>query len=149
MAAKKRPRDALGRFMTSVKVDEDAVRADYEAGELTVVQVGRKHGIGASTVNRMVGPLGWKPRAPHRIDPSDLIQRMLAQVETQIADLETCMTEYGPRHAMTLQRLMNTLDKAIALRNVEARTRRPRGENRSLDELRHKIAQRVADLTGN
>ena len=81
MAPTPRRRAANGRFAADAPADLGAIRADYEAGVLSITDLCIRHSISASAVHRLVVTHGWKPRAPHRIDPGDLIMRMFALLD--------------------------------------------------------------------
>jgi len=143
-----RSRDATtGRFKTRIAVNIEAVRFDYESDELSTVEVAIRHEISASTLHRLVVQHGWRPRAPHRIDPDDLIMRMFAALDAQMRDLESTMTNAGGSHAGMLVKLVGTLDKLIEIKDAEARKHRDgKRPSRRVLELRSKLAQRVAEL---
>ena len=102
MAPTPRRRAANGRFAADAPADLGAIRADYEAGVLSITDLCIRHSISASAVHRLVVTHGWKPRAPHRIDPGDLIMRMFALRDAQLRDLETTMREAGSADAAML-----------------------------------------------
>lgn len=142
-----RKRDALGRFAGQVAVNLEALHADYAARELTNQDVAIKHRISASTLHRYVVTLGWTPRAPHRIDPNDLVMRMFTALEAQMQDLETTMTTAGGSHAAILSKLVSTLDKLIVIKDAEAQKRRSSTRSsKVIEDLRSKIADRIAEF---
>jgi uncharacterized protein YjcR len=142
-----RRRDANGRFASEVWADPEAVRVDYEAGLLTINEVAIKHAISASKLHRWVVQYGWTPRAPHRIDPNDLIMRMFSALDAQMRDLETTMKDADGSHAGMLAKLVTTLDKLIEIKDAEARKGRKRSQaSKEVTELRAKIAERIAEL---
>jgi len=120
---------------------------DYEAGLLPLADVAIKHSISASTLHRLVVQGGWTPRAPHRIDPNDLIMRMFSALDAQMRDLETTMKDASGSHAGMLAKLVTTLDKLIEIKDAEARKRYHGGRaSKEVNELRAKIAERIAEL---
>jgi hypothetical protein len=142
-----RRRDANGRFASDVKADRDAVRVDYEGGVLSTNDVAIKHSISVSTLQRMVVQCGWTPRAPHRIDPNDLIMRMFSALDAQMRDLETTMKDATGSHAGMLAKLVTTLDRLIEIKDAEARKRYQGGHaSKEVMALRAKIAERIAEL---
>ena len=142
-----RRREPNGRFASGTKPDLDVVRADYESGTLAIAEVAIKHSISASTLHRYVVQLGWTPRAPHRIDPNDLIMRMFSALDAQMRDLETTMKDANGSHAGMLAKLVTTLDKLIEIKDAEARKRRKGGHaSKEVSELRAKIAARIEEL---
>lgn len=145
-----RRRGSNGRFLPGAPVDLARLRADYEADALSVVEVAIRHGISASTVHRHVVQHGWTPRAPHRIDPNDLIMRMFAALDAQMRDLESTMTDTGSAQVGMLNKLVATLDRLIEIKEVEAgRTRRRGRPSAKVAELRSKIAARIAELNAD
>ena len=144
-----RKRDAIGRFTSpaGVEVDVEAVRADYEANVASVAEVAIKHAISASALQRLVVRHGWTPRAPHRVNPNDLLMRMFEALDTQMRDLETTMTDAGTSHAAMLSKLVTTLDKLIEIKDAEPGKRRAsKRPSKVIDTLRSKIADRIAEL---
>jgi hypothetical protein len=82
-------------------------------------------------------------RLPRRIDPNDLLGRMLNLLDVQIADLETVMKNGATEVAM-LSRLVATLDRVLALK---ARSAMPdKKPSMRIATLRAKIADRLAEL---
>ena len=142
-----RKRDAFGRFAAKANVDIEALHADYDARELSNQDVAIKHRISASTLHRYVVTLGWTPRAPHRIDPNDLVMRMFAALEAQMQDLETTTTTAGGSHAAILSKLVTTLDRLIEIKDAEAHKRRSSTRSsKVIEDLRSKIADRIAEF---
>ena len=82
-------------------------------------------------------------RQPHRIDPNDLVGRMLGLLDGQIADLETAMNTGATEVAM-LAKLVTTLDRVIALRDRTVKAEA--APSRRVLTLRGKIADRLAEL---
>ena len=144
---KTRRRDARGRFLGEGRANREAVKIDYEANVLTTNEVAIKHSISASSLHRMVVQNGWTPRAPHRIDPNDLVMRMFSALDTQLRDLETTTMDGNNSQAGMLARLVTTLDRLIEIKEVERRKRRSDGQaSKEVTELRAKIAERIAEL---
>jgi len=139
-----RKRDAHGRFVADTAADIGVVHRDYDDLTLTTNEVCIRNAISASTLHRLVRQYHWTPRAPHRIDPNDLVQRMLEMVEIQIADMETTMTQAGSAEATTLGKLVTTLDRLILIKNAQAK--RPRTASKEVRDLRAKLADRIAEL---
>lgn len=119
------------------------VKVDYEAAELLLREIGKKHGIAVSTIQQWARAGGWKMRQPHRIDPHDLVARMMELLDGQIAELETVMKNGATEVAM-LARLVTTLDKVLLLKERIVRDT-PRSSKRA-DELRAKIVERIVEL---
>ena len=146
----RRQREANGRFAREGVIDPELVRTDYEANVLPLPDVALKHGISLSAIHRMVVGNGWRPRAPHRIDPTDLITRMFAALDTQMRELEVMeMTTQGTQ-AGVLAKLVSTLDKLIEIKDAEGRKRKDgQRPSRQVNALRAKLAERIAELNGD
>lgn len=145
MAPTPRRRAANGRFAADAPADLGAIRADYEAGVLSITDLCIRHSISASAVHRLVVTHGWKPRAPHRIDPGDLIMRMFALLDAQLRDLETTMREAGSADAAMLGKLVTTLDRLIVIKRAEM-SRGAHTASKEITALRAQIAERIAEL---
>lgn len=142
-----RQRSANGRFLKEPAAEQEQVRRDYEANRLPLPDVALKHGISLSAIHRMVVQNGWRPRAPHRIDPSDLIMRMFAALEMQMRELETMEMKTQGAQAGVLAKLVSTLDKLIEIKDAEAGKRRSSTRSsKVIDELRAKLADRLAEF---
>lgn len=145
-----RQRSANGRFLKEPAAEQEQVRRDYEANQLPLPDVALKHGISLSAIHRMVVQNGWRPRAPHRIDPSDLIMRMFAALEMQMRELETMEMKTQGAQAGVLAKLVSTLDKLIEIKDAESRRHKDgRRPSRHVKELRAQIAERIAELNGD
>ena len=146
-SAATRPRDDKGRFLAGPPVDREAARADYEAGELTLPQIARKHRTSLSSLHRLQVAGGWAPRAPHRVDPNDLVMRMLNVLSTQLGSLEKAAMgdKNVAAEAAVLGKLATTLDRLIEMKRAEAK-RQPRAQSSEMAALREKIAERIAEL---
>jgi transposase-like protein len=138
------PRDAMGHFVSPYDPQKRAeVRADYEAPVLTLQEICKKHGIAANTVQKWMRAEGWRMRQPHRIDPNDLVGRMLELLDGQIADLEIAMMNGAAEVAM-LSKLVTTLDRVIALKERTAKVQA--APSMRVLTLRTKIADRLIEL---
>lgn len=138
------PRNALGHFASPYDAAKRAaVRLDFEAPLLTLRDMSRKHSIAGSTIHQWARAGGWTMRQPHRIDPNDLVGRMLGLLDGQIADLETAMNTGATEVAM-LAKLVTTLDRVIALRDRTVKAEA--APSRRVLTLRGKIADRLAEL---
>lgn len=138
-----RRRDASGRFARQYDAKVRlAVQHDYEESDRTVECIARDHHIATSTVHDWAGCGGWMRRLPPRVDPDDLLGRMLGLLDRQMTELETSMTNGATEVAM-LAKLVTTLDKVLVLK--ERSSSKPRSSKR-VDELRAKIAERISEL---
>lgn len=147
MSDKKWPRGAFGRFASLHDAAFRArVRADYEAPGLILSEIRQKHGVAGATIQQWARAEGWKMRQPRRVDPNDLVARMLDLLDVQITDLETVMTN-GSTEVGMLAKLVTTLDRVLALKARSARE--DNKPSTRLAALRAKIAERLAELNGN
>ncbi len=138
------PRDAVGHIAAPYDAAKRAaVREDYEAPLLTRREIIDKHGVVASTIQQWARAECWQMRQPHRIDPNDLVGRMLGLLDRQIADLETAMMNGATEVAM-LSKLVTTLDRVIALKDRTGKAQA--SPSRRVQTLRTRIADRLAEL---
>jgi hypothetical protein len=87
-----RRRDADGRFVQRYSDElRAAVKVDYEAQNMTTREIALHHKVYGSTIDDWARKYEWVRRQPRRIDPNDLVSRMLELLSGQIADLETVM----------------------------------------------------------
>jgi len=137
-------RDALGHFVSPYDAEFKArVRADYETPDILLREITDNYRISASTLQQWVRAGGWEMRQPHRVDPNNLVGRMLVLLDGQIADLEIVMKNGATEVAM-LSKLVTTLDRVLALKERSAKTeKRP---SMRVATLRGKIAERLAEL---
>lgn len=137
-------RGDYGHFAPFYDMDfRKRVRVDYEAPILTLRDICLKHGIAASTVQQWMRAEGWTMRQPHRVDPHNLVGRLLNLLDGQIAELETAMTNGATEVAM-LAKLVTTLDRVLALKEHTAKFEAQ--PSRKVQTLRAKIADRLAEL---
>ncbi len=137
-------RDEHGLFVSPYDAAFRAlVRHDYETTDLLLREIAQKFSISASTIQQWVRAENWKMRQPHRIDPNDLVARMLGLLDGQLADLEVVMTNGATEVAM-LSKLVTTLDRVLALKERSAKTEKQ--PSRRVTILRSKIADRLAEL---
>ncbi|MEO6014120.1 MAG: hypothetical protein ABIQ30_11135 [Devosia sp.] len=120
-----------------------AVRVDYEGDELTLREIASKHDIAGSTLHEWVRIGRWRMRQPRRIDPNDLVAKMLILLDRQIADLETALTN-GTNEVAMLAKLVTTLDRVLVLKDRTTKAAAP--PSRRVQTLRSKIAERLAEL---
>jgi hypothetical protein len=139
-----RSRDASGRFASEHGAEVQArVRVDYELSPLTVEEISERHKVSETTIYEWARDGCWVRRRPRRIDPTDLVSRMLGLLDRQMTELETAMNNGATEVAM-LSKLVTTLDKVLLLKERIVRDK-PRSSKR-VDELRAKIAERIGEL---
>jgi uncharacterized protein YjcR len=137
-------RDQRGHFVSLYDAAFRAlVRKDYEEPYLTLLEITQKHKISASTIQQWMRAECWEMRQPHRIDPNDLVGRMLGLLDGQIADLEAVM-QNGATEVAMLSKLVATLDRVLALKERSAKA--PRQPSMRVLTLRSKIADRLIEL---
>ena len=137
------PRERNGYFVPIY--DDDfrcKVREDYEAPDLLLRQIVEKYKVAASTIHRWARAGNWTMHQPHRVDPNDLLARMMAMVDAQLADLEAAMSN-GVTEVAMLSKLVTTLDRVIALKEHTKPERQP---SKRVQDLRAKIAERLVEL---
>jgi len=144
MSGRKLVRNALGHFVSPYDAEFRArVRVAYETPEIMTREITDTYEISASTLQQWVRAGGWTMRQPHRVDPSDLVGRMMVLLDGQIADLEIVMKNGATEVAM-LSKLVTTLDRVLALKERSAKVEKE--PSRRVLTLRTKIADRLAEL---
>jgi hypothetical protein len=137
-------RDARGRFKRREPADVAAIRSDYEETDKTCKEIAREHRISQDKLQEMVADGEWTRRGTKHVDPNDLVLRMFKLLGNQLKILETKVNGSGAAEAAVLGRLATTLDRLIAIKRTEAK-QKPK-QSREIDALRHKIAERIAEL---
>ena len=137
-------RDELGHFTSPYDAEfRGRVQADYEGSRLLLREISEKYGIAGSTIHEWARAECWQMRQPHRVDPNDLLGRMLNLLDGQIADLEAVMKNGATEVAM-LSKLVVTLDRVLALKDRSAKAEKK--PSMRVVTLRSKIADRLAEL---
>jgi hypothetical protein len=130
-------------------VDWAAVRVDYEAGPAiggTTSEIAGRYHISTKTLSNRATEGGWKRRNVRRqVDRGAIIARMFRVLDRQIIQLEQNMTETGEKEVAVLGKLASTLEKLIAIDNAAAPAREPQ-QRKDIQELRNKLAERIAQL---
>jgi hypothetical protein len=89
----------------------------------------------------------WTRRSrTRRVNRRSIITRLFRLLDGQIAQLESQMTKTGEKEVAVLGKLASTLEKLIEIDNAEPRRAEPRVESEEMKELRHRLAQRIAQL---
>jgi hypothetical protein len=131
---------------TSGQIDWQAVRGDYEGRVGTTAEIARRYGISTKTLNTRAVIDGWAMRNIRRtIDRGAIIARMFRVLERQIIQLEKDMTETGEKEVAVLGKLASTLEKLIDI-DAAAAPEKAAAQSSDIKELRHKLAQRIAQL---
>jgi len=127
--------------------DWQAVRAEYEANDISVVALAAKHSISATTIQRHAKDGGWIMRnVVRRVDRGAIIARMFRVLERQIIHLETQtqMTDTGEKEVAVLGKLATTLEKLIDIDTAAERSRP--AQSKDMKALRNELAERIAQL---
>lgn len=134
--------------------DWDAVRADYEAGEMAVRAIAAMHGVSIDLINRRRVKETWRPRRiwAYRGQRRILVGKLFHLLEKQIAQLEKKLEENGD-FDMADTRVLETMTKTFeklgelqdTVNNKEARKRAARLDP-ELEAVREKLIRRVEAL---
>lgn len=124
-----------------------ALKDEYEGNIVPLAELHRKYEISGWRLRRYVARYRWRQRRPQRIDRNDLLERLFRLIDVQIQQLEKSMKNAGPDPAAALTRLVNSLDKLIAMKDAETKKHStPKRASKAMVELRTKIAARIAEL---
>jgi hypothetical protein len=128
-------------------VDWAAVRADYEAEKEPVAAICAKFGVTKSQVSWRVKTQLWKQRnTTSHVSRPQIIKRMFRVLELQLVALEGNMGQTGEKEVAVLGKLASTLEKLIDIDNAAAAVAKPKAQRKDIEELRNKLAQRIAQL---
>jgi hypothetical protein len=140
-----KPRAARGK----PPVDWAAARVDYEADAAvggTTTEIARRYHISTKTLANRAIEFGWRRRnMRHQVDRGAIIARMFHVLDRQIVQLEQNMTETGEKEVAVLGKLASTLEKLIDIDNA-AKPAKPAQQRKDIQELRNKLAERIAQL---
>jgi hypothetical protein len=140
-----RKRDASGRYAPQHSVEtRRSARHDYELTDMTIEAIADKHGVWASTINEWARDDCWVRRRPRRIDPNDLLSRMLGLLDVQMTKMESAVNG-GELEVAMLAKVVTTLDKVLLVKERTAAAEPPKSSKRA-DELRAMIAERIREL---
>lgn len=133
--------------MSEDQIDWAAVRADYEAGEITVAQICADHLVAGWMLYARRKSEGWQLRRPvFPMSRGNLVARLYRLVERQIGELEMKTDAFGDKEAAILGNLTRNLEKLSELdrkQNGAGETRRRRSD---IDAMRRKIVKRLEQL---
>lgn len=123
-----------------------AVRAAYEDSAETTREIAARFHISTKTLQNHALAEGWRRRNEKRqVDRSTIITRMFRVLERQIVFMEENMTETGEKEVAVLGKLASTLEKLIDI-DKAASPPKPPAQRKDIQELRNKLAQRIAQL---
>jgi hypothetical protein len=130
--------------------DWAAARVDYEAGIAmggNTNEIAARYHISTRTLLKHAVEGGWRRRTTrHQVDRGAIIARMFRVLDRQIVQLEQNMTETGEKEVAVLGKLASTLEKLIDIDNAAAQAEKPGAQRKDIQELRNKLAQRIAQL---
>jgi hypothetical protein len=122
----------------------DIAAQDYYWGRLTIPAICRKHKTTRNELLQRAARHKWKTLRDDTTDRVILIGMMLGVLEQQIGHLETVeMTQTGDKEVAVLGKLATTLEKLI---DIEDKSRAPAGAGENMQDIRNKLAQRIANL---
>lgn len=83
-------------------IDWEAIEREYRAGQLSVVEIGRQHGVSHTAINKRAKKLGWK---------RDLADKVRKEVSARLSETEVSPEVSAARENETIE--------AAAARGVE------------------------------
>lgn len=134
-------------------VDWSAVRADYEAGELSLGEIAGRHGVKDHHIRYRREREGWRVRLGRRTEPGALVGRMLGLLDRQIRELERRMKDHGTmetgpgaeKDVALLSNMARTLEKLLEL-DAAGRAGRKGRLVPPIEDLREQLAKRLEAL---
>jgi hypothetical protein len=124
----------------------EAIHADYDDRSFSVGEVCTRNEVSRAQLYWLVRSLDWRRRSPKAVDKHDLTQRLLRLLEDQVRKLEKTMMDNEKEQSAVLGKLSATLDRLIATDRATAPRRRPARESKLIEEIRQKVAERLAQL---
>lgn len=125
------------------------IRRVYEAGGERVVDICARFGVSKSSMRQAAIAFEWRLRHPRVIDRTDVIERLFRLLDRQVRDLENDMAKAGPNETAVLGRLVNSLDKLIAIRDAHSAKRHPTRTTREISDIKAKLIARIEQLKRN
>jgi hypothetical protein len=140
-------RGEVGDTDETPSVNWVTVRAEYEANKEPVLAICAKYGVTYGAISWRVKRELWTPRkTTSRVGRPQIIRRMFRVLELQLLALEGNMDHSGEKEVAVLGKLASTLEKLIDIDNAATAAAKPRAQRKDIEELRHKLAQRIAQL---
>jgi hypothetical protein len=127
----------------------EAMRLDYVDRAIKIIEICKRHDVSRRRLYLIAVAEGWPLRSPKRVDKHDLTQRLLRLLERQIGKLEQSMKDGTTDKSAVLGKLSATLDRLIATDRATAPQRRPARESKMIEDIRKKVAERLAQLNGD
>lgn len=129
------------------EIDWAAVKADYEARELTLVQLEAKYGITKHEINNHRRNEGWTPRRDTVATRQEIMTRVYRILDKQTRKMEAAIDKDSTVYGMSdLASVTRTLEKLIALNKAETRRKNNPPESAVMKSLRAKLADRIDQL---
>lgn len=147
-------RAADGRLAAPRPADPDwpAIRADYEADDLTIVEICARHGVALSALYARRRKQQWAPRQPPTYDErAEIITRLFRLLDRHLqlmeADMGKSESKTGEKEARVLSSLARTLDKLIEMDAGERKRRPIASRDSDMAALRRELAERIVKLS--
>lgn len=133
--------------MPQAEIDWPAIRVAYEAKEKPVDAIAAEFSVQRSAIYNRARRDGWQARKPNKpASRQNLIARLSAMLESQIAHLETTMTPGDDKEIALLGTMARTLEKLIELDKKDERAKPAAARDREMTAMRKKLAARINDL---
>lgn len=135
--------EELGQHAAAV--DWGAVRRDYEAGDLRIALIARRHGITDCQIRYRREREGWYVRKARTVEPEALVMRMLILFERQVKRLDGEMKDKdssAEKSVALLNTMARTLEKLLEL-EAEAKSGRRARPVMAIEDLREQLARRL------
>ena len=133
--------------MTEAEIDWDLVRADYEGGDETVLEIAQKYGTTTARINVRKHRDGWIARNRGRSTRRDILARVYRILDGQTRKMEMAMDDGKETYGMSdLANVTRTLEKLIVLNRTEDKRKRNPPESAVMKALREKLADRIDQL---
>ena len=127
----------------------EAIRLDYDDRTIPIDDVCSRNAISRAQLYALIREERWPRRSPRRVDKHDLTQRLLIILEDEIAKLEEMMADMERDQSVVLGKLSVTLDRLIAIDRATAPQRRPARDSKMIEDIRAKVAERLAQLNAD
>jgi hypothetical protein len=135
------------RRISDIQGEElEALHIDYEGNVIPIRELCPLYGIGPTTLNKMVTLHGWRRRSPRRVDPKDLIGRLLRLLDARVRELEAGMNKAGTIEVAELGKMVTSLDKLIIMRKAEAAAAPRPGRTREMSDIKARLIERIEQL---
>lgn len=127
----------------------EAMRLDYIDRAIKIAEICSRYDVSRRRLYLIASAEGWPLRSPKRVDKHDLTQRLLRLLERQIGNLEQNMKDGTTDQSVVLGKLSATLDRLIATDRATAPQQRPARDSKMIEDIRRKVAERLAQLNGD